>query len=102
MGAKNATKVKNKLYFDKIENTKTIKYQHKVNIGVTRLDNVDTVSFVIDGVPYQEGLMVNPGQTVNVVIVKVVLGKEASLTLEEIFSGKKIVLWFFPKASTPG
>ena len=84
LGAKNATKVKNKLYFDKIENTKTIKYQHKVNIGVTRLDNVDTVSFVIDGVPYQEGLMVNPGQTVNVVIVKVVLGKEASLTLEEI------------------
>ena len=81
--AKNATKIKNKIYFDSTENTKTILYQHKVNIGVARLDNVDAMSFIVDGVTYQSGLMVNPGQTVDIVIIKVIPGQEASLTLDE-------------------
>ena len=68
LDAKNSTKIKNKLLFGKTEVSKTISYQHKVNINVSRLDNVSDVVFYVNGVAVQSNLMIspNPGITLGI------------------------------------
>ena len=68
--------------FDVSTTTITIPYEYKANISVLRIKNIASYSFTINSVGVAEIVMVSPGDTLAVTIVKSG-GGIAILTLQE-------------------
>jgi len=67
---KDSTRVNHKIKFDSITTATTKTYNYKTNISLARIENVNTVTFSINNVVLSEPVMVNPGDTLNITIVK--------------------------------
>lgn len=76
-------KVKNKINFDSISSATTKTYNYKTNITLARTNNVNTVEFRINNVVLTEPVMVNPGDTVSITIVKTTATASAYIIITE-------------------
>ena len=79
---KNPDKVNTKLTFDPGVTVLSITYEYKTNISALRIKNVTSYSFTINSKPVDETIMLNPGDVLEVTIVKDNPGI-ATLTLQE-------------------
>ena len=76
-------KVKNKINFDSITTATTKTYNYKTNITLARTNNVKSVEFRINNVILNEPVMVNPGDTVSITIVKTTSTASAYIIITE-------------------
>jgi len=67
---KDSSKVNHKIKFDSVTTATTRSYNYKTNINLARTENVKTVEFRINNIILTEPVMVNPGDTVSITIVK--------------------------------
>ena len=82
IGEENPDKINTRLTFDVSTTTLTISYEYKADISVLRIKNIASYSFTINSVAVVETVMVSPGDTLAVTIVKSG-GGSAILTLQE-------------------
>jgi len=79
---KNPDKVNTKLTFDVGVTVLSVSYEYKVNVTALRIKNISSYSFTINSKPVTEIIMLNPGDVLEVTVVKDSSGV-AVLTLQE-------------------
>ena len=83
LGEKNPDKVRTVIEFDDVTTVKTIDYVYKNDITVMRTNNIDSVTFTIDGVTLDTPVQVNGGDTLTITITKTNPGSPSKLIIQE-------------------
>ena len=83
LGEKVIDKVTNRIQFKGNQTSTTIIYEYKNNITISRIKNINTTTFTINGKTLNPPVMVNPGDSVSISITKSSVGLPSTLTLLE-------------------
>ena len=83
LGEKVVDKVTNRIQFKGNQTSTSILYEYKTNLTVSRIKNISSTTFSINGKTLTEPILVNPGDNVSITITKSSVGLPATLTLLE-------------------
>ena len=79
----NPSTVKRTVNFGTADTVKTITYDYKNNITLLRTTNVNSITFTINGVTLTGTVLVEPGDSVVITIVKTTSGQTAKVIIDE-------------------
>ena len=84
LGEENPDKVRTVIEFDAATNVRTIDYVYKNDITIMRTNNINNVTFSINGIVLDPPVLINGGDTLTITIVKTNVGSSRLIIQEKL------------------